>query len=153
MSTERPLIRVKPSWLHQQILLLGHLLLLLLLWNWLHGLYWNWFLVGTLLSLGYALYQARLRRFTLGWQGEEISYQGSRYQLGPHSRVGFGFLWLQLLDEKAGIAQEMAHILLQMEKAYINTALEALSADSVKKLQGGAIATARAVSAGGEHEA
>ena len=59
---------------------------------------------------------------------------------------------LQLLDEKAGIAQEMAHILLQMEKAYINTALEALSADSVKKLQGGAIATARAVSAGGEHE-
>ena len=60
---------------------------------------------------------------------------------------------LQLLDEKAGIAQEMAHILLQMEKAYINTALEALSADSVKKLQGGAIATARAVSAGGEHEA
>ena len=46
----------------------------------------------------------------------------------------------------------MAHILLQMEKAYINTALEALSADSVKKLQGGAIATARAVSAGGEHE-
>ena len=101
MSTERPLIRVKPSWLHQQILLLGHLLLLLLLWNWLHGLYWNWFLVGTLLSLGYALYQARLRRFTLGWQGEEISYQGSRYQLGPHSRVGYGFLWLQLLDEKS----------------------------------------------------
>ena len=100
MSTERPLIRVKPSWLHQQILLLGHLLLLLLLWNWLHGLYWNWFLVGTLLSLGYALYQARLRRFTLGWQREEISYQGSRYQLGPHSRVGYGFLWLQLLDEK-----------------------------------------------------
>ena len=52
---------------------------------------------------------------------------------------------LQLLDDKANITKEMAHILLEMEKAYINTAHEALSSASIKKLQGGAIATARAV--------
>ena len=52
---------------------------------------------------------------------------------------------LQLLDEKAGVTQEMVHILLEMEKAYINTALEAISADNIKRLQGGAISTARAV--------
>lgn len=52
---------------------------------------------------------------------------------------------LQLLDEKAGVTQEMVHILLGMEKAYINTALEAISADNIKRLQGGAISTARAV--------
>ncbi len=52
MSIERPLIRVNPSLLHQQVLVLGHLLILLLLWNWLHGIHWSWFLGATLLSLG-----------------------------------------------------------------------------------------------------
>jgi len=98
VSIERPLIRVNPSLLHQQVLVLGHLLILLLLWNWLHGIHWSWFLGATLLSLGYALYQARLRHFTLGWQGQEISYHGQRYQLGPNSRVGYGFLWLHLVQ-------------------------------------------------------
>lgn len=51
---------------------------------------------------------------------------------------------LHLLDEKTSITKEMIHILLEMEKAYINTAHEDLSSDRIKKLQGGAIATARA---------
>ena len=52
---------------------------------------------------------------------------------------------LQLLDEKTAVTKEMIHILLEMEKAYINTAHPALSQDNIKKLQGSAIATARAV--------
>lgn len=51
---------------------------------------------------------------------------------------------LHLLDEKTSITKEMIHILLEMEKAYVNTAHEDLSTDRIKKLQGGAIATARA---------
>ena len=51
---------------------------------------------------------------------------------------------LHLLDEKTSITKEMIHILLEMEKAYVNTAHEDLSSDRIKKLQGGAIATARA---------
>lgn len=52
---------------------------------------------------------------------------------------------LALLEEKAGIAKEMLRILLAMERAYINTAQPALSAASLKQLQGRAIASARAV--------
>lgn len=51
---------------------------------------------------------------------------------------------LHLLDEKTSITKEMIHVLLEMEKAYINTAHEDLSTDRIKKLQGGAISTARA---------
>ena len=51
---------------------------------------------------------------------------------------------LQLLDERAAITKEMIHVLLEMEQAYVNTAHPALSQENIKKLQGNAIATARA---------
>lgn len=52
---------------------------------------------------------------------------------------------LDLLEEKSLITKDMVHVLLEMEKAYINTSHEALSSDRIQKLQGNAIATARAV--------
>lgn len=52
---------------------------------------------------------------------------------------------LDLLEEKSLVTKDMVRVLLEMEKAYINTSHEALSADKIQKLQGNAIATARAV--------
>lgn len=67
------------------------------------------------------------------------------FQYFPRFRDAVIHETLNLLEEKSSIAKDMVHVLLEMEKAYINTAQEELSASKIQKLQGSAIATARAV--------
>lgn len=96
MPVIKHVLAVEPSCHHQLVLVVGHLAVCSLLWFWLHGPYWAWFVVGAVLSLGYSLYLARQRRFILTLQGNELIWQGERYRLGQASRVGYGFLWLEL---------------------------------------------------------
>ena len=96
MTATKHVLAIEPSWHHQQVLLAGHLLVTALLWFWLHGLYWSGFLLGMVLSLGYSLYLARQRRFTLELQGKDLTWLGQRYTLGHGSRVGYGVIWLAL---------------------------------------------------------
>ena len=96
MPATKHVLAVEPSRHHQRVLLFGHLLVTALLWFWLHGPYFAWFLSGMLLSLGYSLYLARQRRFILELQDKDLTWQGGRYTLGQGSRVGYGFLWLEL---------------------------------------------------------
>lgn len=100
MPAIKHVLVVEPSLLHQWGLLVGHLLVAILLGFWLHGLYWGGFLLGVLLSLGYALYRARQRRFTLTLEENELIWLGARHSLGQGSRVGYGFLWLALEGER-----------------------------------------------------
>jgi len=94
-------IRVEPSSHHQQILVAGHLLLGWLAWQWLHGHYWSLFLLAWGLSLGWSLYQAHHRRGSLVLSGSEILWRGRSYSLGTGSRLGHGFLWLDLQGERS----------------------------------------------------
>ena len=69
----------------------------------------------------------------------------AEFQYFPRLRDAVIRETLDLLEEKSQITKDMVHVLIEMEKAYINTSHEALSSDKIQKLQGNAIATARAV--------
>ncbi|MBL0681626.1 protein YgfX [Aeromonas dhakensis] len=82
----------------QRLLLLS--LFLLILWPLaalIHG--WQWALLLPCWGLG--LWRAWLdtSRMTgvLEWDGQWLSWQGNRYQLGAGSRIWPGVLWLQLV--------------------------------------------------------
>lgn len=82
----------------QRLLLLS--LFLLILWPLaalIHG--WQWALLLPCWALG--LWRAWLdtSRMTgvLEWDGQWLSWQGNRYQLGAGSRIWPGVLWLQLV--------------------------------------------------------
>ena len=96
MTTTRRVISVEPSGGHQLLLLAGHLLVAALSWEWLPASYRLGGLLILTVSLGYALYQANRRRFTLEWVDNSLYWQQRRYELGGGSRVGPGFLWLDL---------------------------------------------------------
>ncbi|MFC3913258.1 protein YgfX [Pseudaeromonas sharmana] len=99
MTAIRRVLQVSPSLRHQQILLGGHLLLLLLLSLWLHGGVWYAFCAAWGLSLCWAVWQARQRYFALEWSGETLYWQQQRFSLGSGSRIAAGFLWLDLQGE------------------------------------------------------
>lgn len=96
MTTTRYVISVEPSWRHRFLLLGGHLLVAALSWEWLPQSYGLGCLLILAVSLGYAWYQASRRRFTLEWVDNSLHWQQQRYELGAGSRVGPGFLWLDL---------------------------------------------------------
>lgn len=96
MSSMKHVIRVEPSLRHQEILLLGHLLLVALMWLSLHGHYWPWLLCLLFASLCYGLYQARHRHFTIEIRGDQILWHGALHNIGKGSKVGPGFVWLVL---------------------------------------------------------
>ena len=96
MPDTRRVLSIKPSWRHQQILLLGHIALLVCVWPLLFGFYWTLWLVGWVASLGWALWQARCRHMMLEWHGETLYYQHQHYTLGVGSRIAIGCLWLDL---------------------------------------------------------
>ncbi len=96
MNTIRHVISVEPSRLHQLILLVGHLLLAALMWGTLHGQYWFWWLLILMGSCCYALRRSRRWRGILELEGETFRWQDQSYQLGAGSRIGPGFLWLDL---------------------------------------------------------
>lgn len=96
MTTTRYVISVEPSWRHRFLLLAGHLLVAALSWEWLPQSYGLGCLLILAVSLGYAWYQASRRRFTLEWVDNSLHWQQRRYELGAGSRVGPGFLWLDL---------------------------------------------------------
>jgi hypothetical protein len=96
VNTIRHVISVEPSRLHQLILLVGHLLLAALMWGTLHGQYWLWWLLILMASCCYALLQSRRWRGILELEGETLRWQEHSYQLGAGSRIGLGFLWLDL---------------------------------------------------------
>lgn len=96
MTITRRVISVEPSWRHQLLLLIGHLLVAALSWAWLPESYRLGCLLLLTVSLSYSLYQANRRRFTLEWVDDGLYWQQRRYALGSGSRVGPGFLWLDL---------------------------------------------------------
>lgn len=96
MLTTRHVIRVEPSRRQQWVLIVSHLLLGALLWDALQGGYASSFGLLLSLSLGYSLYRARRCRFEVTLQGAHVEWQAARYTLGPGSRIGAGFLWLDL---------------------------------------------------------
>lgn len=96
MTAIRRVLQISPSLRHQQILLGGHLLLLLLMSLWLHGGSWYAFCAVWSLSLCWAVWQARQRHFALEWAGETLYWQQQRFSLGDGSRIAAGFLWLDL---------------------------------------------------------
>ena len=96
MLTTRHVIRVEPSQRQQWVLIVCHLLPCALLWDGLQGGYACIFWLLLLLSLGYSLYRARCWRFEITLQGAQVEWQTARYTLGPGSRIGAGFLWLDL---------------------------------------------------------
>lgn len=100
MPTTKHKITVGPSVWHQILLLVGHLLLCWPMWSLLHGVYWLWFVLALGSSLAVSLYQAYHRRFWLELSGQELHYRGQWYRLGRGSRVGQGFLWLDLEGEQ-----------------------------------------------------
>jgi len=77
-------------------LLIGHLLVAALSWAWLPESYRLGCLLLLIVSLGYAVYQANRRRLTLEWVDNRLYWQQRRYELGSGSRIGPGFLWLDL---------------------------------------------------------
>lgn len=96
MTTTRHVISVEPSGWHQLLLLAGYLLVAALSWEWLPKSYGLGCLLILAVSLSYSLYQANRRRFTLEWVDDGLYWQQRRYALGSGSRVGPGFLWLDL---------------------------------------------------------
>ncbi len=96
MLTTRHVIRVEPSRRQQWLLIAGHLLLCVLLWDGLQGGYAITFGLILSLSLAYSLYLARRCRFELTLHGPRVQWQATRYTLGAGSRIGAGFLWLDL---------------------------------------------------------
>lgn len=96
MLTTRHVIRVEPSRCQQWVLIVCHLVLGALLWDGLQGGYAYFFWLLLLLSLGHSLYLARRCRFEIILQGAQVEWQAARYTLGPGSRIGAGFLWLDL---------------------------------------------------------
>ncbi len=100
MPTTKHKIVVGPSRWHQILLLVGHLLLCWPMWSLLHGAYWLWFVLALGISLAVSLYQAHHRQLWLELSGQELHYQGQWYRLGQGSRVGPGFLWLDLEGEQ-----------------------------------------------------
>ncbi len=96
MLTTRHVIRVEPSLRQQWLLIASHLLLCVLLWDSLQGGYACFLGLFVALSLGYSLYRARRCRFEFELQGHHVEWQAARYALGPRSRIGAGFLWLDL---------------------------------------------------------
>ncbi len=96
MLTTRHVIRVEPSLRQQWLLIASHLLLCVLLWDFLQGGYASFLGLLVALSLGYSLYRARRCRFEFELQGRHVEWQAARYRLGPGSRIGAGFLWLDL---------------------------------------------------------
>lgn len=100
MLTTRHVIPVEPSRRQQWILIISHLLLGALLWDSLQGVYASSFWFFLALSLGYSLYRARRWRCEVTLQGLHIEWQAARYTLGPGSRIGAGFLWLDLDGER-----------------------------------------------------
>lgn len=93
-------IRIGPSRWQQILLLVGHLLLCWPMWSLLHGAYWLWFVLALGVSLVVSLYQAHHRHLLLALSGQELHYQGQWYRIGHGSRVGQGFLWLDLEGEQ-----------------------------------------------------
>jgi len=96
VATTRHVISVEPSWRHQLLLLAGHLLVAALSSEWLPKSYGLGCLLILAVSLGYAWYQASRRRLTLEWVDNTLYWQQRRYELGMGSRIGPGFLWLDL---------------------------------------------------------
>lgn len=99
MSTTRHVISVEPSRQHQLLLLAGHLLVAALSWVWLPDARGIGCIMALSASLGYSWYQASQRRFTLEWSARTLYWQQRRYELGAGSRVGPGFVWLDLQGE------------------------------------------------------
>ena len=96
MTTTRHVISVEPSGWHQLLLLAGYLLVAALSWEWLPKSYGLGCLLILAVSLTYSLYKANRSRFTLEWVDDGLYWQQRRYALGIGSRVGPGFLWLDL---------------------------------------------------------
>jgi toxin CptA len=99
-------IRVEPSAFHQQILLAGHLLVVCMLWPELEGGLLVIWLVCLLSSLVWSLIRARRRHFALNWQDDALLWSGFRHRIGDRSRIGPGFLWLELVCQETPGARD-----------------------------------------------
>ena len=100
MLTTRHVIRVEPSLRQQWLLIASHLLPCALLWDALQGVYASSFWLLLSLSLAYSLYRARRCRFELTLQSHQVEWHAVSYPLGLGSRIGPGFLWLDLVGER-----------------------------------------------------